>query len=124
MNATTKISTRKINSALNAPTETNKERINQACLRNATQNESELNYARIMEGFAQYGIAEDCIIPRINVFTKFAWEALGYRVRPSELVNGVMVETMRFYTDKASGEAKAYMKKTKVYHIAQVVKLS
>lgn len=122
MNANTKISRRRINSALNAPTDTQADKLRQVCLHNAVTRESELNYQRIMEGFAQHGINEVAIIPRINVFTKYAWEALGYRVRESEKYNGVTVETMRFFTDKATQERKSYMKKTKVWHITQVAK--
>ena len=89
MKAQTKISSRKIRAALNTPAETNRERVAVACLHNAVSRESEMNYQAIMEGFSKFGIAEDAIIPRVNVFTKYAWEALGYVVLASERYNGV-----------------------------------
>jgi hypothetical protein len=124
MNASKKISRRRINAALNQPAETNKERIAVACLHNAVSQESLLNYAAIMEGFGKFGILPGAIIPRVNVFTAYAWLALGYKVMPAEKYNGVQVQTLRFWTDKADGQRKSYMKKTYVYHVMQVEKIA
>ena len=60
-------------------------------LARATGNTSALNYGAIYSGFLAKGIAEEDIIPRVNVLTFHAWKAKGRSVRKGE--HGVRVVT-------------------------------
>jgi hypothetical protein len=54
--------------------------IQQEALTRAASGQSVMNYAGIFQGFMAMGIAESDIRPRENVFTFWAWKALGRRV--------------------------------------------
>ena len=86
-------------------------------LSRATNNLSMLNYPAIYEGFAEKGIPESEISPRVNVFTYNAWKAKGRQVSKGE--HGVKVVTWIKGTDKESGKEKTYPKRTTVFHISQ-----
>ena len=83
-----------------------------------------MNYVAILEGFAARGIPMDEIKPRENVFTFWAWKALGRRVKKGE--HGVKATTFIPVSGKKSagenpGAAKGYrMPRTvTVFHISQ-----
>jgi hypothetical protein len=57
----------------------------------ALENRSEANYETIFEGFAELGIEEEDIEPRVNVFTFNAWRALGRHVKKGQ--HGVKITT-------------------------------
>jgi len=97
--------------------------IQQQALANARNNASMANYAAIFQGFAEKGIPENQIEPRVNVFTFHAWKALGRQVRKGE--HGVKVCTyipMDKVVEK-DGERKVEAWKaprmTTVFHISQ-----
>jgi antirestriction protein ArdC len=69
---------------------TNREKINEA-YSNAIGHRSTANFGPIIDGFMEKGIPADDIRPRENVFTFWAWKALGRRVRKGE--HGVKVIT-------------------------------
>ena len=50
----------------------------------AVAGQSVMNYAAIYEGFLAKGIPESEIKPRENVFTFWAWKAVGRRVKKGE----------------------------------------
>lgn len=93
----------------------------QEALAHATQSESMANYAAIFSGFAEKGIEEAEIQPRVNVFTFYAWKALGRSVRKGE--HGVKIGTWVPMTKKnADGEAQPIGRKprmTTVFHVSQ-----
>lgn len=100
-----------------------KQAIQEQALSNARNGESLANYAAIFEGFAEKGIPEPDIQPRVNVFTFHAWKALGRQVRKGE--HGVKVCTyvpMDKVTEE-NGERKVEAWKaprmTTVFHISQ-----
>ncbi len=90
-------------------------------LKNATQNQSLMNYTAIYEGFVAKGLLEADIKPRENVFTFAAWKALNRVVRRGE--HGVKVVTwvQMTKTDKATGEKIGYKvpRSTTVFHLTQ-----
>lgn len=89
----------------------------------AETNESALNYPAIFEGFAEKGIAESDIKPRVNVFTYNAWKAKERQVRRGE--HGVRVITWIVCKSKdidaSTGEAKPFkrQKAATVFHVSQ-----
>lgn len=89
----------------------------QQALNRATNNESVANYATIIKGFVDKGIAIDDIKPRENVFTFEAWKALGRYVRKGE--KGVQVLTFIERKDKDTGAISRRPWRTTVFHISQ-----
>jgi antirestriction protein ArdC len=97
-------------------------------LLNAISQDSTMNYAAIIEGFMDKGIAINQIIPRQNVFTFNAWKALGRVVRKGE--KGVEIVTFVKCKGKsrsgelaaADGETNAgnvRPVRTHVFHVSQ-----
>tara|TARA_R110002167_G_scaffold163441_1_gene360337 strand:- start:132 stop:671 length:540 start_codon:yes stop_codon:yes gene_type:complete len=92
-------------------------------LARALKNVSFLNYSTILKGFASRGIDPTDIIPRGNVFTYGAWQALGRQVQKGE--KGVKIQTMIVgeKKDKATGaktgEKTKFFGSTTVFHISQ-----
>ena len=92
-------------------------------LSRAINNESLANFPAIFEGFAEKGIPESDIKPRVNVFTYNAWKAKGRQVRKGE--HGVKVVTWidckSKEIDPDTGERKGYkrQKQTTVFHVSQ-----
>ena len=96
--------------------------VSQQSLTRAVSGQSVMNYSSIFEGFAARGIPMDDIRPRENVFTFWAWKALGRRVKKGE--HGVKATTfVSVAGKKTAGEdsAKGYrMPRTvTVFHISQ-----
>ena len=94
-----------------------KQTISLESLNRAKQGDSLLNYPAIYSGFASKGINASDIIPRENVFTYNAWQALGRQVRKGE--SGVRCVTWVDTTDKDTGNPKKFCKATTVFHISQ-----
>jgi antirestriction protein ArdC len=85
-----------------------------------------MNYPSIFEGFMAKGIVIEDIRPRENVFTFWAWQALGRRVRKGE--HGVKATTFVAVagkradepTDDSKGKAGYRMPRTvTVFHVSQ-----
>jgi hypothetical protein len=89
----------------------------QEALTRAVSNESFANYATIIKGFSDKGIALDDIKPRENVFTFEAWKALGRYVRKGE--KGVQILTFIDRKDKDTGVISRRPWRTTVFHISQ-----
>lgn len=89
----------------------------QQALNRAISNESVANYATIIKGFLDKGIAIEDIKPRENVFTFDAWKALGRYVRKGE--KGVQVLTFIERKDKDTGVISRRPWRTTVFHISQ-----
>lgn len=95
----------------------------QESLNRAVSSQSVMNYQGIFDGFLAMGIPEAEIKPRENVFTFWAWKALGRRVMKGQ--HGV--EACTFVpvgesTDKETGEKKAGFRMprtTTVFHVSQ-----
>ena len=89
----------------------------------AVAGQSVMNYAAIYEGFLAKGIPESEIKPRENVFTFWAWKAVGRRVKKGE--HGVKACTfipVGESVDDKTGERKAGFRiprTTTVFHISQ-----
>ncbi len=82
------------------------------------------NYAAIFSGFAEKGISETEIQPRVNVFTFHAWKALGRCVRKGE--HGVKVCTFVKMDKAVRGadggekvESFSRPRMTTVFHVSQ-----
>lgn len=60
-------------------------------LARATQSQALTNLPAVYAGFIDRGIPESEILPRVNVFTYAAWQALGRQVRRGE--HGVRIVT-------------------------------
>jgi antirestriction protein ArdC len=90
-------------------------------LAKARGGESTCNYRAIIQGFLAMGIAEDNILPRVNVLTFHAWRALGRSVSKGQ--HGVQVTTFVSVSKKAEdgGESKTHNmpRMTTVFHISQ-----
>lgn len=97
-------------------------------LTRAATNQSTMNYATILNGFAAKGIPMDQIEPRQNVFTFMAWRALGRRVKKGE--HGIKVFTfvpMEVETNKTGDNGEQTKKlrvisrpwTTTVFHVSQ-----
>lgn len=99
---------------------TNPQMQNEALAR-ARGNVSAANYPAIFQGFAEKGIAEDDIEPRVNVLTFQAWRALGRTVKKGE--HGVRVVTWIVCDKKDdAGEVIETFRRPKaatVFHISQ-----
>ena len=82
-----------------------------------------LNYGAIYEGFAEKGLPESDIEPRVNVLTYLAWRAVGRQVRKGE--HGVQVLTWISLPDTLDEETGEIIKggqrpKTAtVFHVSQ-----
>ena len=57
--------------------------IKREAFQRAVSSQSVMNYASIFEGFSAIGIPESEILPRENVFTFWAWKAVGRRRMPN-----------------------------------------
>jgi len=82
------------------------------------------NYAAIFAGFAEKGVQENDIQPRVNVFTFNAWKALGRQVRKGE--HGVKVctyvpmdKTVRGADGSEKVESFRRPRMTTVFHVTQ-----
>jgi len=73
-------------------------------LASACGHQSTANYGAIINGFIARGIPIEDIRPRENVFTFWAWKALGRRVKKGE--HGVKVITW-IETDASKAEKQA-----------------
>jgi hypothetical protein len=77
-------------------------------LTRAVQGQSVMNYASIFQGFTAIGIPESEIKPRENVFTFWAWKAVGRRVKKGQHgVKAVTFVPVGSKEDKETGEKKA-----------------
>lgn len=101
-----------------------KQAIQQQALSNAVNGQSLANFAAIIMGFAEKGIPEKDIQPRVNVFTYHAWRALGRQVRKGE--HGIRVCTyvpMSKTEQNPDGtqDTKAWRapRMTTVFHVSQ-----
>jgi len=90
----------------------------------ARSNSSIANYAAIFSGFAEKGIPDQEIEPRVNVFTFNAWKALGRQVRKGE--HGVKVctyvpmdKTVRGADGSEKVESFRRPRMTTVFHVTQ-----
>ena len=97
--------------------------VSQQSLTRAVSGQSVMNYGSIFEGFAARGIALDDIKPRENVFTFWAWKALGRRVKKGEHgVKAVTFVPVAGKKDAAGAEAgKGYRmpRAVTVFHVSQ-----
>lgn len=79
------------------------------------------NYEAIMTGFTEKGIDPADIVPRENVFTVYAWNRLGRKVRKGE--HGVRIQTRRPMerTDPDTGKVERFSvaKTAHVFHESQ-----
>jgi hypothetical protein len=85
-------------------------------LSRARGNTSALNYDAIYRGMTAKGIPAADIIPRENVLTLPAWNALGRKVKKGE--TGVRVTSWIRYTDKL-GQEQVRPTSGTVFHITQ-----
>jgi hypothetical protein len=87
-----------------------REQIQQEALSRAVGNQSLTNWPAIIHGFMAKGIPESDIRPRENVFTFWAWRALGRQVRRGEhgvkVTTFVPVDKKTDDIDPETGEAK------------------
>ena len=88
----------------------------QDSLNRARTGNSMLNYQAILAGFSARGIPSSEIIPRENVLTYNAWQAIGRQVKKGE--KGVKVISWIKTTDKAGTEKMRPISAT-VFHISQ-----
>jgi len=109
----------------------NRNEMKQEALGRAVNNQALTNYPAIFEGFLQKGIPEDQIRPRENVFTFWAWQALGRKVKKGE--HGVRVYTFVPMTKKTvnpeTGENEVIelgkqARHTTVFHVTQTEPLN
>ncbi len=96
--------------------------IREEALTRATCGKAWTNFPAIIAGFVEKGIPADQILPRENVFTYRAWQALGRQVRKGE--KGVRVCTWVPVTkkDEKTGEKKPDGKRpwtATVFHVSQ-----
>ena len=89
----------------------------QDALNRARGNTSSLNYDAIYRGMTAKGIPSSEIIPRENVLTLPAWNALGRKVKKGE--TGVKVTSWIKYTDKKTGLEAIRPTSGTVFHITQ-----
>ena len=85
-------------------------------LQRARSGNSALNYQAILSGFMAKGIPSSEIIPRENVLTYNAWQAINRQVRKGE--KGVKVVSWIKTTDKAGLEVMRPTSAT-VFHLSQ-----
>jgi antirestriction protein ArdC len=86
-----------------------------ALIRARTGN-SMLNYQAILAGFTAKGIPAADIVPRENVLTYNAWQAIGRQVKKGE--KGIKVISWVKMTSKAGAESIRPTSAT-VFHISQ-----
>ena len=109
----------------------NKSNVNERqteALSRALTGQSWSNFPAIIQGFMARGISEDQILPRENVFSYQAWQALGRQVRCGE--HGVKICTYikrdKKTTDPETGESKfeivSMPRTVSVFHISQTDK--
>ena len=116
-----------------------REQLQAEALNRAMHGQSTSNLCEIIKGFKAMGIAEPDIRPRENVFTFWAWKALGRQVRKGE--HGVRVTTwverrkrlQANHRDQRSDEADAaadantrsrFSRPVTVFHISQTEPVS
>lgn len=78
------------------------------------------NYAAIIHGFLEKGIAEADILPRLNVLTFNAWKAMGRHVRKGE--HGVKVLTwipVQHTAEDGTVESGKRPRTATVFHVSQ-----
>ena len=85
-------------------------------LQRARSGNSALNYQAILSGFMAKGIPSSEIIPRENVLTYNAWQAINRQVRKGE--KGVKVVSWIKTTDKNGLEVMRPTSAT-VFHLSQ-----
>ena len=92
----------------------------------AVSSQSVMNYASIYEGFLAMGIPESEIKPRENVFTFWAWKAVGRRVMKGQhgvkAVTFVPVAGKTEETQDGKTEQKAGYRMPRsvtVFHVSQ-----
>jgi antirestriction protein ArdC len=92
-------------------------------LARAAGGESVANYATILHGFTDRGIAEAEIRPRENVFTFHAWKALGRHVRKGEhgvkVLTWIPIEERRNAAGELEREGGRRPKSATVFHVSQ-----
>jgi hypothetical protein len=88
----------------------------QDALMRARSGNSALNYHAIITGFIAKGIPSSAIIPRENVLTYGAWQAIGRQVLKGQ--KGVKVVSWIKTTDKTGAEIMRPTSAT-VFHITQ-----
>jgi antirestriction protein ArdC len=88
----------------------------QEALTRARSGNSALNYQTIITGFVAKGIPSSAIIPRENVLTYGAWQAINRQVRKGE--KGVKVVSWIKTIDKAGLEVMRPTSAT-VFHVSQ-----
>jgi len=88
----------------------------QDALMRARSGNSALNYQTILSGFMAKGIPSSAIIPRENVLTYGAWQAIGRQVRKGE--KGVKVVSWIKTIDKNGLEVMRPTSAT-VFHLSQ-----
>lgn len=96
--------------------DTMKTEYQQEALNRARGNNSMLNYQTIITGFSARGIPTSEIIPRENVLTYGAWQAINRQVRKGE--KGVKVVSWIKTIDKTGAETMRPTSAT-VFHISQ-----
>ena len=105
--------------------------LQQEALSRARNGASFSNYAPIIRGFLEKGIAENEIKPRENVFTFHAWRALGRTVKRGEhgvsILSFVPVEEKERKTDQETGDCKTRTRTrpraATVFHVSQTTEL-
>jgi hypothetical protein len=88
----------------------------QDALMRARSGNSALNYQAIITGFMAKGIPSSAIIPRENVLTYGAWQAIGRQVLKGQ--KGVKVVSWIKTTDKTGAETMRPTSAT-VFHVSQ-----
>lgn len=88
----------------------------QDALLRARSGNSALNYQAILSGFMAKGIPSSEIIPRENVLTYNAWQAINRQVRKGE--KGVKVVSWIKIIDKTGAETMRPTSAT-VFHLSQ-----
>ena len=88
----------------------------QDALMRARSGSSALNYQAIITGFMAKGIPSSAIIPRENVLTYGAWQAIGRQVLKGQ--KGVKVVSWIKTTDKTGAETMRPTSAT-VFHVSQ-----
>ena len=92
-------------------------------LTRATSNSSVSNYPAIFSGMMEKGIPEDQILPRVNIFTYKAWQALGRQVMKGQ--KGVRVTTWvkrperRNDAGDVTRKGANFPRNTTVFHVSQ-----
>ena len=116
-----------------------REQLQAEALSRAMHGQSTSNLGEIFNGFKAMGIADVDILPRENIFTFWAWKALGRQVRKGE--HGVRVTTWvesrkrlqanhrDQQSDKADAAADAntrarFSRPVTVFHISQTEPVS